>query len=133
MSRFDEVKARLRAATPGPWEGHNLTGDTGVICHEDGIVYAGGDILHVVGLKNHDDLRLIANAPADIKYLIEEHCAEQMRRIVAEEFLREWRELAAGIVDALQLSPCGDPECGSRVCEFVRRARALGAHISVKE
>ncbi len=64
MTRIDEIKKRLAAATPGPWLKHEAYH---VICKV-------GEALHgiVCRLPPKDtDADLIANAPADLAYLIE--------------------------------------------------------------
>lgn len=68
MSRLADIKARLDAATPGPWladtEQHTIiVEDTAatVVCAESGTPYG------VVGA----DADLIAHAPDDLRYLLD--------------------------------------------------------------
>lgn len=76
MKKLDEIEARLKAATPGPWghdDGHVLVkGDCGFQstpsqyhweCPEDGY-----NIPEPMDADN--DCEFIANAPTDIAYLI---------------------------------------------------------------
>lgn len=64
--RLSEIKSRLAAATPGKWHFHGdrpYTGTEYGDCHLDGLF--GGD-------WNKSDKDLIANAPADLAWLIEQ-------------------------------------------------------------
>ncbi len=74
MSKLSEIKARLAAATPGPWsiEEHG-TGETL-------FSYVAGENFHPLNLISFDDpdakwpknKALIANAPADMAWLVAE-------------------------------------------------------------
>ncbi len=57
MTRLEQIKSRLEKATPGPWS----TDDESINC--------GSDTLALFSDKT-SNLRFIANAPTDIKYLI---------------------------------------------------------------
>lgn len=56
-NRIDEIRARLDAATPGPWE---------VVCDTT------SDVVGVLD-GDYDDADLIAHAPADLAWLIEQY------------------------------------------------------------
>lgn len=57
--RLQEIRARLDAATPGPWEKTSPN-----------VVVAAGDVVAGVPLTNNADL--IAHAPADLAWLLDE-------------------------------------------------------------
>jgi len=69
VDRLAEIRARLDAATPGPWSTYRESGDWGS-CHTDGTttitVYSDRDGGYV------SDQQFIAHAPADIAWLLTE-------------------------------------------------------------
>lgn len=67
------IKARLAAATPGPW---NLSGDCMTITQTSHITR---DVWTIP--RSHDDMRLIAHVPTDIAALIAE--VERLRALIA--------------------------------------------------
>ena len=74
-SRETEIQARLDAATPGPWSWRGgypqiVTGGDGVTVVAD--TYTGLDF-------PASEADLIANAPADLAYLLAENAAKQAR------------------------------------------------------
>lgn len=76
--RLQEIRARLDAATPGPWQYH--PDPIGALCGPDGrniiTPYAGyGDS------SDWPDINLIAHAPADIAWLLDE--VERLRNTKA--------------------------------------------------
>ena len=75
--RLQEIRARLDAATPGPWE---------VVCNTT------SDVVGVLD-GDYDDADLIAHAPADIAWLLEE--VDNLNTT-----LNEW------------MAFCGSKECG---------------------
>ncbi len=76
--RLAEIHARLDAATPGPWIANKRThrnGDYGWVAEIWGSLNGGGGALPAVCLANEvsgDDADLIAHAPADISWLLDE-------------------------------------------------------------
>ena len=73
MTRINEIKARLKAATPGPWD-DKLTA-----------VYKDCTAIRICGDFHHfkTDAAFIANAPSDISYLLSE--IEQLERESADK------------------------------------------------
>lgn len=74
MTWLDEIKARLEAATPGPWQAMTEitypVGHTPLVCRAVGPRYfEHPGKLHEVWAKA--DSKLIASAPTDIKNLLE--------------------------------------------------------------
>ena len=73
MTRFDEIRARLRKATPGPWhpnpDGTGEEGD-GCVWFEDANL-GRVDVICGTAFWNKADADLIAHAPADLAYLLE--------------------------------------------------------------
>ena len=57
MSRLDEIRARLNAASPWPWEISDYGGS--LLSRDD----------HVVPLR-YKDMEFVAHAPEDIAYLL---------------------------------------------------------------
>lgn len=96
MTREDEILARLEAATPGEWfhfGGKNLNsvgrdGETDAIVH-----WVGFDHALVEGkAARKANARLIANAPADLRYLLDEN--------------KDLRRLLLSACDSLDLEGC---------------------------
>lgn len=85
MKRLDEIEARLSAAAPGPWEVKLVTDYKGNVVNHAGYTYPasvgpieaeadGCGCCSTVGrfLEAEDaDLALVANAPADLRYLLD--------------------------------------------------------------
>lgn len=93
MSEIIEIEARLRAATPGPWQ---LYEGGWVVSIKDG----DGKQMFVGSSGPINEARLIANAPTDIRRLIEELRQQQEREagLLAQiEALREALELYADL------------------------------------
>jgi hypothetical protein len=76
MSRIDEIRKRLDAATPGPWEIHDSCSwrrigtpgrDGNIVCPTNHPVDRHPDLLAKLA-----DLSLIANAPSDLAFLLAE-------------------------------------------------------------
>jgi hypothetical protein len=69
MGRIDEIRARLEAATPGPWRHYQNLGDTWTVCWES----EDGKQGRAVGdIDEMQDASFIATAPEDVRYLLEE-------------------------------------------------------------
>ena len=73
MSRLDDIEARLKAATPGPW-----TDDA-----EECVVFTAGGAEEIAdiysGERSAENAALIANAPTDIEWLLKvARAAERM-------------------------------------------------------
>ena len=88
--RVAAIRARLAAATPGPWKwfgrGHNRAWALGHRSGRGSAVLDGdlnGDGDACVGFNRRADATLIANAPADLAWLLEENA-----RLTAE--LESW-------------------------------------------
>lgn len=77
MNAMDAIKARIAAATPGPWE-HDEEGfmGCGQVYTANGDLYGGniaapsGDLYPRSGYSPKDDMILIAHAPTDMARLI---------------------------------------------------------------
>ena len=117
MSRLDEIEARLEAASPGPWEvvtgGWQVRGPECNICgvfHHHVQIHDGGR--NVTDNPAERDAELIANAPADLRYLLER--------------VRELEAAAAEYVSSeIARRSCGEPfmsECYSEHVEYVEEA-----------
>ncbi len=76
--RVEEIRARLAAATRGPWSAP--TDDADALYGEGGAAYVGSLC------AREEDESLIANAPADIAYLLER--LERAEKVVANPLLR---------------------------------------------
>lgn len=86
MTRIDEIKARLAAATPGPWEPCERGAENPVIKGQGSFIENGEqtnlfmamwpchDIADTVAAEDltYNNIELAANAPADIAFLIGE-------------------------------------------------------------
>jgi hypothetical protein len=98
VSRPDEIRARLEAATPGPWEAHEGPPNVwGVWKHLDTAdLPDGGLVDHEIAQKGDDatmaDAALIAHAPGDLDYLLGE-----VERLTQER--DAWRSVALTGVD----------------------------------
>lgn len=84
QARIAAIKARLEAATPGPWEFDSYCRVLAPMEHLDDDEHYGNIVAWVpawhgdTACKPHDDnADLIANAPADIAYLLSELEAER--------------------------------------------------------
>lgn len=94
MDRLDEIRARLAAATPGPWK------NTGTGVNQDAewwysVEDAGGEWVYDragVYACREQDADFIAHAPTDMAYLLDE-----VARLLAE--LRAARELRTATLD----------------------------------
>lgn len=86
--RLQEIRARLDAATPGPWRilHHDLCCGESWVRDESG--YHVGTSLYSNDEKRDENLSLIAHAPADIAWLLDE--VERLRESCDVE--RAWRE-----------------------------------------
>jgi hypothetical protein len=86
VTRIDDIKARLAAATPGPWRYWTNGFDRYVIGNEDPKT---GTFESIIGGEPHEgaidendpNCTLIANAPADLAYLL--RVAEAARSVFA--------------------------------------------------
>lgn len=65
--RLQEIRARLDAATPGPWEWREWSCGDEAITGPDNT----GFVVNVDETTPHADADLIAHAPADIAWLLE--------------------------------------------------------------
>ena len=91
MSKLDEIKARLKAATPGPWKHIETCGCSGEVtifeCYDE------RDRLPVPQVVNNAEF--IAHAPEDVAWLIKElekavqHRAALMDGIEANMFIHQ--------------------------------------------
>jgi hypothetical protein len=71
MSRLDEIEARLRAATPGPWRYVGGTRNLTAVVAGDHADEGEFDLeVNVCSLNAADDAVFIANAPEDIRDLL---------------------------------------------------------------
>lgn len=70
MTRIEEIEARLAAATPGPWEAA-FGGTDALVKKPDGSSISCGDIIYAHRYPKAD-ATFIANAPDDIRYLLDE-------------------------------------------------------------
>lgn len=84
MSRLDDIKARLEAATPGPWRDEGAYSDPRIEPNVVGLGDDGGcsDPECCGGASYHIELTtangaLIAHAPEDIRWLLEQLAASQ--------------------------------------------------------
>lgn len=66
---MSEVRKRLEDATPGPWTLFNT--------YEDGIC------VDIDCPATHADMKLIANAPTDLRRLLARHCVCKLNELVA--------------------------------------------------
>lgn len=66
--RLAEIRARLNAATPGPWEWREWSCGDEAITGPDNT----GFVVNVDEATPHADADLIAHAPADIAWLLDE-------------------------------------------------------------
>lgn len=67
MNRIDEIKARRNAATDGNWIAPGRTGVLGA-----GVVSAPTGRVIAIGCGSDADAEFIANAPADVDWLLAE-------------------------------------------------------------
>ena len=78
MSEIDEIRARLEAATSGPWYVKNDTpylsfsGVSGP-SFQIKVVISADDLEDCIVRQRWHDIEFIANAPADIAFLLEEN------------------------------------------------------------
>lgn len=88
MTRADEIRAKLKAATPGEWQlEHNE-----IVVRADGIRYViarGPALGDRIGMGQRDDAILIADAPSDLAYLLDALLAATERAETLEHSLRE--------------------------------------------
>ena len=88
MSKLDEIRERLEAATEGPWD---WCSELWQLRHMTG-KYVCTEVLHAKGtLPTDNDAEFIANAPTDIAYLLAE--VERLRGVVTTA------TIACGAVD----------------------------------
>lgn len=97
MNRLNEIEARLNAATPGQWWIEGAEYDCGFPCTPDGCLghYSKvKSILHGpegneddLDFKREEDARFIANAPTDIRWLLDENARMRERAQAALECL----------------------------------------------
>ena len=93
--RIDAIRDRLAKATPGPWETVPTTGNA--VASPDGDGYW-TDVADRI--ESEPDADLIANAPADLAYLLAE--MDKARAGLAEA----WREgFSAGYADGTDTGP----------------------------
>ena len=99
MSRIDEIRDRLDKATPGPWEAtyepsDRWTSITGQ-AHDDGGRWLLCPEVATCEGEGHTDADLIANAPADLAWLLGE-----VERLSAERMQPEQPEPTDAEVEA---------------------------------
>ncbi len=86
--RLAEIRARLEAATPGPWVASEGDGATWV----DSVGRNGLLVCNTGVISNRystANTRLIANAPADLAYLLAELAAAQAREQACTERIKD--------------------------------------------
>lgn len=92
MTREQEIEARLKAATPGPWDSvEDADGNATVLSESDAIA--------VVSINVPNDAKLIASAPADLRYLLGRVAELEWLR---DTILRDKLEDQGIIAEALQ-------------------------------
>jgi hypothetical protein len=92
VSRVDEIRARLRAATPGPWARNGQGGSNLWRIDSLGAERVGIDFLAypLALFREASDADLVANASADIEFLLAEvdrleHLRAELRRLLQLE------------------------------------------------
>jgi len=94
IDRIAEIKARLKAATPGPWTPHDNHGVKYVSNGKDGrFAKFDNRICEAAFNLNHppinENMSLIAHAPSDLAYLIEQNDGLEDNLAVALDTLRD--------------------------------------------
>jgi hypothetical protein len=69
--RVDEIRQRLEAATPGPWKADATENDVPVVC-VDGPIPGTATVLFEGDWAEQPDAELIAHAPDDLAFLLDE-------------------------------------------------------------
>jgi hypothetical protein len=69
--RVDEIRQRLEAATPGPWKADATENDVPVVC-VDGPIPGTATVLFEGDWAEQPDAELIAHAPTDLAFLLDE-------------------------------------------------------------
>lgn len=143
MDRTDEIRARLDAATPGPWEV-----DTNEPFSQDivGIVGPSG---YVLLLEEQDesecpvteaDADLIANSPADLAYMLDENAVLRKALELMAKHIVVYGNLDTMLCDNIPQSlhfkyqPKNDGNYGNEPCEkciqdyYIQQAREAVEH-----
>lgn len=112
MDRVEAIKDRLEKATPGPWEVGRQSGEPYVRGDK------GGTTVMLFAPCQMEDAELIAHAPEDIRFLLEENkrLREALERIAAERPLTgplnltdlDMQEIARQALSTLQAEGEGD-------------------------
>ena len=89
--RLTEIRARLDAATPGPWTSNDYLVVVTEAARNHPII--GAYSKHIAQARNEENADLIAHAPADIEWLLDE--VDNLNKT-----LNEW------------MTFCGSKECG---------------------
>ena len=106
MTRLDEIKARIAAATPGPWAWSRTPAATNDYDH--GILWSASnrEVIEVVAPADGPEIEttkadaaLIANAPADLELLV-----EAVERLTTER--QQWRCVSDGCGDVEDCAVC---------------------------
>ena len=86
--RIAEIRARLDAATPGPWHKHD---------DEPWVTNSATPPMRIIatGLRGQpENADLIAHAPADIAWLLDEVERVTLERDIAKKWFHRWRRAA---------------------------------------
>lgn len=83
MERIHQIKARLAAATPGPWEWYCPRLYYKIMSGDNYVMEA------TEGVRSGNDAEFIANAPTDIEFLLAEVDRLQKALNTADDSLRE--------------------------------------------
>lgn len=114
MSRLDEIRARVEAATPGPWAYWTDEFDVDEIKTHDGLVNIG------VSIFEHEDAAFVAASRDDVPYLLGELAQSQKHANDLGDLLakveQERDEARATIATLRQecydrMEVCIDPSC----------------------
>lgn len=124
QARIAQIRARLEAATPGPWDERR---QDDYACAAYYSIW-GGDAEVIATDWNDEqypptrqaDCDLIANAPADLAYLLSELAAAQARVERAEAALRNGQKIISGTLEAVVPEPC---DCSDE--EYCRECLAV--------
>ena len=112
--RIAEIRARVEAATPGPWEVDDKYSDQFVVCELDEYVAVSASTDADIGLDGRADAEFIAHARQDVPDLLDE-------RDVLIQRLATMENLASGI-----LAAAIDEGAGEKVSEALTNLALYG-------